>query len=451
MQLFIIQYINIATFAIIVLFFLYASIISFLEKEKKAAFLFLLTSIFLSLLAIVLIFINPFYTLEILWIIFITITISLLLLFLPIQGSFRIGEDSPKLQFDERDTMFSRKELKPGSERFFDYYNKNKDRKILDDQFREKPGLLSDQATKFELLSFNAANANFDTVSLLKNGITGIVSDEKREINSEQIQKFILNWTKKLGAHSVGIAALEKYHFYHTKGRGETYDKQVENNHKNAVVFTVEMDKEMMDTAPDGPTVLESSQQYLSSGIIAVQIANFIRSLGYEAKAHIDGNYELVCPLVARDAGLGEIGRMGLLMTPKLGPRVRIAAVTTDFPFSIQNIKRLKSTIHFCKICKKCADNCPSKSIEFDDRKQTENGLRWMIDSEACFTYWCITGTDCGKCMRVCPFSHPDNFLHNFIRFGIKNNVLFRYLALKLDDFYYGRRPAKLSPPKWMQ
>ncbi|MFQ6103859.1 MAG: hypothetical protein ACE5OP_06150 [Candidatus Glassbacteria bacterium] len=52
-----------------------------------------------------------------------------------------------------------------------------------------------------------------------------------------------------------------------------------------------------------------------------------IRNLGYPARTHIDGNYRVVCPLVARDAGIGEIGRMGLLMTPRLGPRVRIAVV----------------------------------------------------------------------------------------------------------------------------
>ena len=83
------------------------------------------------------------------------------------------------------------------------------------------------------------------------------------------------------------------------------------------------MDKEMVDTAPLGPTAMESAQQYVDSGIVALQLAQFIRRLGYSARAHIDGNYRVVCPLVARDAGLGELGRMGLLMTPDLGPRVQ--------------------------------------------------------------------------------------------------------------------------------
>ena len=51
-----------------------------------------------------------------------------------------------------------------------------------------------------------------------------------------------------------------------------------------------------------------------------VQLAAAIRDLGYPARAHIDGNYRVIAPLVARDAGLGEIGRMGLLMTPRWVP-----------------------------------------------------------------------------------------------------------------------------------
>jgi len=91
----------------------------------------------------------------------------------------------------------------------------------------------------------------------------------------------------------------------------------------------------MVNSGPLAPIIMESSQKYLDSGSIAVQLAAFIRNLGYPALAHIDGNYQVVCPLVARDAGLGDIGRMGLLMTPKLGPRVRIGVVTTDLPLLV--------------------------------------------------------------------------------------------------------------------
>ena len=43
------------------------------------------------------------------------------------------------------------------------------------------------------------------------------------------------------------------------------------------------------------------------AGQIAVQLAAFCRELGYPARAHIDANYQVIAPLVARDAGLGAI------------------------------------------------------------------------------------------------------------------------------------------------
>ncbi len=78
---------------------------------------------------------------------------------------------------------------------------------------------------------------------------------------------------------------------------------------------------------------MESAHQYVEAARTAIQLAAFIRNLGYDARAHIDGNYQVIAPLVARDAGLGEIGRMSLLITPKHGPRVRLAVVTTNMPF----------------------------------------------------------------------------------------------------------------------
>jgi ferredoxin len=95
---------------------------------------------------------------------------------------------------------------------------------------------------------------------------------------------------------------------------------------------------------------------------------------------------------VARDAGLGEIGRMGLLMTPQLGPRVRIGAVTTDLPLEITPPEDDLSVLDFCTICSKCADNCPVGAIPHGDREPIDGGLRWAIDSDTCFRYWNALG-----------------------------------------------------------
>jgi ferredoxin len=184
---------------------------------------------------------------------------------------------------------------------------------------------------------------------------------------------------------------------------------------------------------------------------VAVQLANAIRNLGYSARAHIDGNYQVIAPLVARDAGLGEIGRMTLLMTPKEGPRVRLAVVTTDLVLIPTPRKPNPAIIDFCNICKKCAQNCPSRSIPFDERREINGVFRWKLDEETCFRYWNAVGTDCGLCMAVCPYSHPDSLAHNMIRWGIARSGAFRRMALWMDDFFYGKEPAEKAGPDWTQ
>jgi ferredoxin len=188
----------------------------------------------------------------------------------------------------------------------------------------------------------------------------------------------------------------------------------------------------------------------MASGAIAVQIAEGLRQLGWRAEAHIDANYKVICPFVARDAGLGEIGRMGLVMTPGLGPRVRFAVVTTDLPLVINESGADPSVLDFCSICEKCADMCPADAIVTGPRLDGDGALRWKINQEACFTYWCSIGTDCGQCIRVCPYSHPDTLMHNMVREGIRRSSRFRKVALVLDDFFYGRRPASQPSQKWL-
>jgi reductive dehalogenase len=360
-------------------------------------------------------------------------------------------DDTPRVRIDERDIMFSRNLYEPGTARFEEYYAANPEKKPLDDAFRAQPGLLAEGTSAHHPLAFPAAEASFTTIEHLRPFVDGEPAAPPVEVDPATATKFVKQWTRKLGAVSVGVTELRDYHLYTTVGRGADYGKPVTLEHKYAVALTVEMDKVALDSAPLAPTAMESAQQYVASGVIAVQLAEFIRSIGYPARAHIDGNYRVVCPLVARDAGLGEIGRMGLLMTPELGPRVRLAVVTTDLPLVSDERRRDTTMIDFCAHCRKCADVCPSDAIPLGDRVEIGGVRRWQIDSEACFTLWCTIGTDCARCMKACPYSHPDNWMHNLVRRGVRASGRVRRLAIWGDDLFYGRRPPPRALPEWMQ
>ena len=433
------------------LFFVYTVVVSVREREPVAAKRFLITAVLLMLPFFLTAFI-PFTGKVIVFSLLMAGWAAGLLIFLIPNGKNRAYRQvKPAARIDERDTMFSRNELIRGTENFEDYYGRNPEKKVLDDRFRKNAGLLQKGTTQYHPFYFASADASFETIAALRDFVNGTVAEKRIPTEAEAISRYIKNWAKKLGAVDCGITELQDYHIYSTGGRGERYGRKFVKNHRFALAFTVEMDHEMIQTAPAGTVVMESGQQYLESGRIALQVARFIRNLGYEARAHIDGNYEVVCPLVARDAGLGEIGRMGLLMTPKQGPRVRISVVTTNLPLVTDKPLHDFSFIDACVRCKKCAEVCPSHAISFNDREIINGSLRWQINQESCFTFWTIAGTDCGRCISVCPYAHPDNALHNLVRLGMHNSGVFRKAALKMDDLFYGCKPAPKPVPEKFQ
>jgi ferredoxin len=93
---------------------------------------------------------------------------------------------------------------------------------------------------------------------------------------------------------------------------------------------------------------------------------------------------------------------------------------------------------------------CPPRAISFDDPGEIDGVRRWQISQELCFTFWCAVGTDCARCMSVCPYSHANNLLHNVVRAGVRNSSLFRRFALTMDDFFYGRKPPPAPIPSWL-
>ncbi|MEE4273472.1 MAG: 4Fe-4S dicluster domain-containing protein [Thermoanaerobaculales bacterium] len=352
------------------------------------------------------------------------------------------GAGRPSRRVDERDIMFARKRLRPGSVEFDAYYELRPENRAGDDRTRSLPGLLSRDAEKAEPVAFAAADAAFEITEALRDSVNGPVAERRCGRSAGELTALLKRTALDWGAVDVGVAALEPEQIYTHVGRGTgVWGSEIELDHGSAIAFTVEMDHRAVAWAPEAPVVAESARQYVEAAKIAIQLAAMIRELGWPARAHIDGNYRVIAPLVARAAGLGEIGRMGLLMTPMLGPRVRIGVVTTECPLVPDTPSDDTTVLDFCSICRKCAVSCPVGAIPLGDRSEETDGRRWIIDDETCFRYWNVVGTDCATCMKVCPYSHPDNWMHNLVRRALQISPGTRSLMLRADDLVYGRKP----------
>jgi ferredoxin len=347
-------------------------------------------------------------------------------LFLWPVGDFDYLHDVPTKRFDERDIMFARARLKPGSKEYNTYYKMRPKNKKPDDKTRALPGLMSLEAQRANLWAFASAAASFSLTEAVREEVTGSAAKDMRALPVPAMTEYIKSLARYYGARTVGIAELQPYHVYSHVGRGSgKYGAPIEVEHRYAIAFTVEMDYEMMGPAPEAATVMESARQYVEAAKIALQLSYLLRYLG-------------------------EIGRMGLLMTPELGPRVRLGVVTTDIELIPDGRKDGRAVIDFCTICLKCAENCPSKSIPFEDREEIDGAFRWRIDADTCFRYWNTVGTDCGRCVTVCPYSHLDTRAHRIARWSIERSGIARRIMLWLDNVFYGRSPTPRPAPDWI-
>jgi len=87
--------------------------------------------------------------------------------------------------------------------------------------------------------------------------------------------------------------------------------------HKFAIVFANEMNFKMVGTAPHTPTIIESMNNYAKGAYIATR-SQPMSPTGIPCTANHLRHYDAVLVPLAVDAGLGELGRLGYLMTKEL-------------------------------------------------------------------------------------------------------------------------------------
>lgn len=308
-------------------------------------------------------------------------------------------------KYDERDTMFARMNYRKGTKQYEDYYKRNPHKKEIDDNLRSLPNICGEGTMSYNEINSPIAEAVFKFLGDIKKFSEGEPNEKLVKINPEEITAKIKKLAKYYGADLVGIAEMKDCHYYSHRGRDdETYGENIKKHYKYGIVFAVEMDKDMINRSPQIEEIIETSRGYLKAGIIGMILSYYIRELGYEARNNMDGNYLVVAPLVAEDAGLGEIGRMGLLCTKEYGSRVRLGIITTDMPL-ISDKKEEFGLKEFCRICSRCVRTCPAKAIPKGDIEDMNGYLKWKIDDEKCYSRWRSLGTDCGICLSSCPFS----------------------------------------------
>lgn len=259
--------------------------------------------------------------------------------------------------------------------------------------------------------------------------------------DSAEISRNIKMVAKLFGASHAGICQLDRrwiysHSFQHTTNEHKVLTVPAE--HKYAVVLLFEMDYELIKTSPTWQARGTEGYAYSKMAFTTSMLAQFIRGLGY--KAIPSGNDTGLSIPLAIDAGMGELGRNGLLISPEYGPRARISKVLTDLVLTPDQPINLGVT-EFCEKCLKCAEHCPSQAILRGERTTEPNNisnaageLKWPLDAEKCFGFWAANRGSCSNCIRVCPFNKPTGRIHQGVRLLVKKTPWLDSLLLRLDD-----------------
>ena len=281
------------------------------------------------------------------------------------------------------------------------------------------------------------------------------VADNKAPVPDDPV--IMSRYIKRLGyflkADIMGICDLPKYAVYAYDPSGNPIDI----DYKYAIVIVMRKEYNTMyaSTGHDWSGDMTDHQAYQHSSLVAHNMTDYIRKLGYPAKAQCVGlgltSYQVVIPPLLLMAGIGEISRAGIILNPFLGLGYKAAAILTDLPlvpdkpidFGLQA---------FCEDCKLCAKMCPSKSIPMGDKVMHNGYETWKIDDQSCSSLCSSrkTGFQCNTCVKVCPWTRPNTWPHNLTRWAVERSSLARKAVIKADEVWSSHRLPHEKGKWWL-
>ncbi len=113
--------------------------------------------------------------------------------------------------------------------------------------------------------------------------------------------------------------------------------------------------------------------------------------------------------MAATSAGIGWIGRNGLLISPEHGPRLSLATVLTDAPLKTGT----PITTTLCGDCTLCVEHCPSGAItgnKWSRRKPYVELVRLQNCRDHKKERRRVNGKpNCGLCINICPHGRKEH------------------------------------------
>jgi ferredoxin len=167
----------------------------------------------------------------------------------------------------------------------------------------------------------------------------------------------------------------------------------------SVIVCLLEQDWKRTQTIPSARAEREVMRTY--EGVVerAAGLARLLHEKGFRADVQGPGG-STVAIHYAVEAGLGQLGLNGQLLTPQAGSRCRITVITTNA--TLVHDGPVDYGMHtICDECQLCVRRCPPGAIP-KTRSYHRGVMKAKIKPERCFPI-IIQAHGCGICQKVCP------------------------------------------------
>jgi len=217
------------------------------------------------------------------------------------------------------------------------------------------------------------------------------IAEVRSVTDPAELSRLIREEARRLGISRVGFAKADpRYTFADAPDPGDT----------NVIVCILEQDFAATQTAPSPRSERSAMRAYAALETREAALVRYIRSLGHQARPNGFGSLEGIAIHYGEQAGLGQLGLNGQLLTPEAGSRARLALITTDAPVE------LGSPVDYgvpklCDECQLCVRRCPPGAIP-NSRKAKRGVVKASIKPERCLPV-VAQAHGCAVCMKVCP------------------------------------------------
>ncbi|MGL4670001.1 MAG: hypothetical protein ACRCVG_05340 [Methanobacteriaceae archaeon] len=180
--------------------------------------------------------------------------------------------------------------------------------------------------------------------------------------------------------------------------------------HRNIIILILKMNEDIIELGPSKKAKELNKNLYSEIRQKLDILSEFLNKKSLETEIAYPNEKLIDLSYLAQEAGLGQIGKNGLLIIPEVGSKIKIGAILTsneNLPFSTTN--KHKWILDYCKNCEECIKSCDSNSLiisENNNNNNNSNGnnsnnIKASLDVEACIG----SKEGCSYCIKKCPFN----------------------------------------------